>query len=87
MGSDLFSDASADHQVQPYSDVPTVQFKMIYFNRIGQWELYDLKGDPTETDNLVQNPNYADQLRTLKSDLARWRKELDDHGQLKDLKQ
>jgi arylsulfatase A-like enzyme len=76
-----------DHQVQPHYGVRTAEFKLIYFNRIDQWELYDLNRDPTETHNLVQDPNHADQLRTLKSDLARLREELDDHDQLQELQQ
>ena len=74
----------ADHRVQPHFGVRTERFKLIYFNRIDAWELFDLKNDPRELKNVYDNPVQADTVRQLKADLARLRAELDDHDQLQD---
>ena len=44
------------HRVQPHYGIRTEQFKLIYFNKIDQWELYDLKQDPYELKNLYADP-------------------------------
>ena len=36
----------ADHRVQPHYGIRTERYKLIYFNRIDAWELFDLKTDP-----------------------------------------
>lgn len=40
-------------------------------------ELYDLKKDPLETKNLIDDPKHADKLKELKADLERLQKESD----------
>jgi arylsulfatase A-like enzyme len=74
-----------DHQVQPHYGVRTDRYKLIYFNRLDQWELYDLKKDPDELKNVYADPAYADTVKTLKAEMSRLRKELDDHDQLQDV--
>jgi len=44
-------------------------------------ELYDLKNDPHETVNLVDDPDYADVLEEHRAILAEWIDETDDQGQ------
>ncbi|MEY4395957.1 MAG: hypothetical protein RL595_3206 [Planctomycetota bacterium] len=39
-------------------------------------ELYDLKNDPSETKNLIANPNYAAKVQELKNELERLKKQL-----------
>ena len=34
------------HRVQPHYGVRTERYKLIYFNKIDQWELFDLQKDP-----------------------------------------
>ncbi len=75
----------ADHRVQPHYGVRTERHKLIFFNRIGEWELYDLRQDPRELSNQYANPKYADTVSRLKSEMARLRQELDDHDQLQDV--
>ena len=41
-------------------------------------ELYDLKGDPLETENLVGNPSYADVRRQLSDQLTSWQEATED---------
>ncbi len=74
----------ADHQVQPHYGVRTDRYKLIYFNRLNQWELFDLKTDPRELKNIYNDPQRAQTVTELKSEVARFRKELDDHDQLAD---
>ena len=43
-------------------------------------ELYDLKADPFEINNLAASPEYASTLRKLRERLDQWILETDDHG-------
>jgi arylsulfatase A-like enzyme len=74
----------ADHRVQPHYGVRTERFKLIYFNRLDAWELFDLKSDPHELKNVYADPAQAGTVKQLKTDLARLRTELDDHNQFQD---
>lgn len=73
-----------DHQVQPHYGVRTERYKLIYFNRINEWELFDLQADPRELENIVNDPKSVKVVAELKSELTRLRKDLDDHDQLQD---
>jgi arylsulfatase A-like enzyme len=42
------------------------------------WELYDLKNDPYELQNVYQDPRYRNVVTTLKNELLRLKKELGD---------
>jgi arylsulfatase A-like enzyme len=68
-----------DHQVQQHYGVRTDRYKLIYFHRINAWELYDLKKDPHELNNVDADPAYAGTVKTLKTELDRLRKDLNDH--------
>jgi N-sulfoglucosamine sulfohydrolase len=48
-------------------------FKNAYFTAFHppEWELYDLTKDPHETVNLIGNPEYADELKILQTQLTR----------------
>jgi arylsulfatase A-like enzyme len=70
-----------DHKVQPHYGVRTDQYKLIYFNKIDQWELYDLKKDPHEVKNVYADPAYADRMKELKAEMYRLKKELKDEDQ------
>ena len=73
-----------DHKVQQHYGVRTERYKLIYFNRLDQWELYDLEKDPRELNNVYSDKNYASIITDLKAELTRLRKELDDHDQFAD---
>jgi arylsulfatase A-like enzyme len=66
------------HRVQPHYGVRTDRYKLIYFNKIGQWELFDLRKDPHELKNVYAAPEYADTLKALKAEMYRLKKELKD---------
>src|ERR1022692_977581 len=74
----------ADHQVQPHYGVRTERYKLIYYNRIDQWELFDLKNDPHELKNTYADPANGKIVAGLRSEMARLRRELNDHDQLAD---
>jgi arylsulfatase A-like enzyme len=74
-----------DHNVRQHYGIRTERYKLIYFNRIDQWELFDLKKDPRELKNIYSDPKQAGNVKKLKADLTRLRTELNDRDQLQDL--
>jgi arylsulfatase A-like enzyme len=73
-----------DHQVQQHYGVRTDRYKLIYFHRINQWELYDLKKDPHELNNVYSEPSYAVTVKSLKGEMEHLRTQLNDHDQYVD---
>lgn len=69
------------HSVQPHYGLRTTRYKLIYYNRIDQWELFDLQKDPHELKNVYQDPAQADVLKQLKEEMFRLKKELKDENQ------
>ena len=72
------------HRVQPHYGVRTARSKLIFFNKIKQWELFDLQKDPHELKNVYADPAYADRVKTLKAELYRLKKEVKDDDQFAD---
>jgi arylsulfatase A-like enzyme len=72
------------HRVQPHYGIRTEEFKLIYFNKIDQWELYDLKHDPYELKNIYADPAHAQIVKELQTELYRLKKELKDEDQFAD---
>jgi arylsulfatase A-like enzyme len=70
-----------DHRVQPHYGVRTERYKLIYFNKIDQWELFDLQKDPHELKNVYNDPAYAETRKELKEEMYRLKKELQDENQ------
>ncbi|PYJ80975.1 MAG: sulfatase [Verrucomicrobia bacterium] len=70
-----------DHRVQPHYGIRTERYKLIYFNKIDQWELFDLRKDPRELNNVFADHAYAETVKKLKDDLYRLKKELKDEDQ------
>jgi arylsulfatase A-like enzyme len=73
-----------DHRVQPHYGVRTLRYKLIYFNKIDQWELYDLEKDRVEMKNVYALPAYAQVVKELKAELYRLKDELKDKDQFAD---
>ncbi len=72
------------HNVQSHYGVRTADFKLIYYYGKGlgfpgtsdeetepEWELFDLKKDPNELNNVYNNPAYADTVAELTAELNR----------------
>jgi arylsulfatase A-like enzyme len=56
--------------VSPHYGVRTDRYKLIHFyDLIDSWELYDLKNDPNEMNNLIQHPEYEQIVKDLKNKL------------------
>ncbi len=72
------------HNVAAHYGIRTERYKLIYFNKLDQWELYDLKTDPTEMKNLYGDPTKAALVKTLKTELFKLKKELKDEDQFQD---
>jgi len=68
-----------DHTVIPHLAVRGEYYKLIYFYTVNEWELYDLKADPNEQKNIINNTAYAKTIAALKKELLKLRNEYDDH--------
>jgi arylsulfatase A-like enzyme len=69
------------HRVQPHYGVRTQRYKLIFFNKLNQWELFDLEKDPHELKNVYADPAYAGTVKALKAEMERLKKELKDENQ------
>jgi len=72
------------HHVQPHYGLRTERYKLIHFNKLDQWELFDLRKDPHELCNVYADPAYAETVKRLKAELYRLKKELKDEDQFAD---
>lgn len=73
-----------DHAVQAHYGIRTDRYKLICFNKLNQWELYDLKQDPREMHNVYADPAYTGVLKKLKAEMYRLKKDLKDEDQFAD---
>lgn len=56
----------AEHSVKRHYGIRTQDFKLIHFyNDIDEWEMYDMKNDPDELDNVFGDPAYAEKQEEL----------------------
>jgi arylsulfatase A-like enzyme len=60
-----------DHNTRQHYGVRTATHKLIYFWTKDQWELFDLRKDPLELNNLYGQPGQEEITATLKAELAR----------------
>ncbi len=72
------------HNVAAHYGIRDSRYKLIYFNKLDQWELYDLQKDPREMHNVYKDPAYAKIVERLKSEMYRLKKELKDEDQFAD---
>jgi arylsulfatase A-like enzyme len=73
-----------DHNTRAHYGVGTDSYKLIYFWKKNQWELYDLTADPEEMRNVYADPAYAAPVKTMKEELYRLKKEVGDDDQFAD---
>lgn len=72
------------HNVAAHYGVRTDRYKLIFFNKLNQWELYDLQKDPIEMRNVYSDPAYQKTVEQLKKEMDRLKKELKDEDQFTD---
>lgn len=65
-------------ETESHYGVRTNQHKLIYFDRIKQWELYDLENDPYEMNNIYDDTGSEKLVNKLKKELWRLQTELGD---------
>ena len=73
-----------DHNTRAHYGVRTATHKLIYFWTKDQWELFDLVRDPYELHNLYGQPGQAALADSLKAELARLKREVNDQDELAD---
>lgn len=65
-----YYDWPAFHMVKRHYGIRTNRYKIIHFyDDIDTWEFYDLKKDPEEKNNLINNPDYKDEIKMMKHKL------------------
>ena len=58
------------HHVQPHYGIRTKKYTLAHFYyNIDVWELYDLERDPNQINNIINDPEYANVITELKSQL------------------
>lgn len=58
------------HHVQPHYGIRTQGYTLAHFYYdIDQWELYDLKKDPSQMNNVIEDPAYQNVIVQLKEEL------------------
>ncbi|MFA6702219.1 MAG: sulfatase [Dysgonamonadaceae bacterium] len=74
-----FYEFPGEHAVKRHYGVRTERYKLIHFyNDIDSWELFDLKNDPSEMNNLFGKPGYESITKDLKKELKRLQEQYDD---------
>lgn len=63
------------HHVYPHEGVATERYKLIHFFTIDEWELYDLRDDPNELNNRINDPKMQSTITALKTRLKALKKQ------------
>ncbi len=70
----------AEHNVKRHYGVRTERYKLIHFYLdVDEWELYDLKNDSNELNNVYANPKYATVVNDMKIELEILKKQYGDN--------
>ncbi|MDP3436065.1 MAG: sulfatase [Bacteroidales bacterium] len=74
----------AEHAVRRHYGVRDSRYKLIKFygHDIDAWELYDLKEDPKELNNVFDNPGYKNVTKSLLRELKRLMKKYEDSEEI-----
>jgi hypothetical protein len=75
-----------DHYVLPHLGIREKQYKLIYFYTVNEWEFYDLKSDPAEQRNQINNPKFKVDIDRMKMKLLETRSKYKDSEPAGELK-
>lgn len=76
------------HHVQPHYGLRTDRYTLAHFYyNIDEWELYDNKKDPKQMHNLIDDPEYADVVKSLKAKLKELMKKYGDDKSLDEFRE
>jgi arylsulfatase A-like enzyme len=70
-----------EHGTPAHYGVTTKRYKLIYYYKRNEWELFDRERDPEEYTNCYNDPKYANIVAALKDELYRLKSKLNDHDQ------
>ena len=74
------------HMVKRHYGVRTDRYKLIHFYYdIDEWELYDLEKDPSEMNNVYDDPDYAEVRENMHARLVEMRKKYGDSDELNEM--
>ncbi|MBL7965932.1 MAG: sulfatase [Prolixibacteraceae bacterium] len=74
-----FYEFPGEHAVRRHYGIRTDRYKLIHFyNDIDTWELFDLKKDPAEMKNLINDPKYKPLITDLKEQLKQLQEKYND---------
>ena len=75
------------HHVQPHYGIRTKEYTLSHFYyNVDVWELYDLNKDPKQMNNIINDPQYASVITSLKKELNKLMKESDNDKSLADFR-
>ncbi len=70
---------NGEHAVSPHFGIKTKRYKLIrFYNKIENWELFDLEKDPREMNNIYSDPKMTTVVTSLKKELAKQIEHYDD---------
>jgi arylsulfatase A-like enzyme len=64
-----YYESGGEHNVAKHVGVRSDRYKLIYFYENNEWELYDLKNDPSELHNIYNVSSYKKIQDILKNEL------------------
>ena len=64
-----YYESGGEHNVAKHIGVRSDRHKLIYYYENKDWELYDLRKDPLELNNVYNNPSYKNIQDSLKYEL------------------
>lgn len=75
------------HHVQPHYGIRTQKYTLSHFYyNIDVWELYDLEKDPHQINNIINDPQYTNVIKDLKSQLKDLMVKYEDNKSLADFR-